>query len=335
MVGDDRLGEIEEKYEGYKAYDRDGEELGTVGGIFVDDTGVEEYIGVKMGFFELRSTLIPIEVVSINERERTVEVAESRERIEDAPTHDDDDEIAPDFESLVRSYFGLETTKPATGRGSHGQHTGSIDEPAPDATSASGDTLRRDHAEAALHAAAPGEREPVGQEEYRDREDGRRAHSTGRGGPDDKEFEDIQDYQSDTIGFPLERQGGSGKPITGDPRVEDMGRRGITEDVGGSGKVEEAERSVGAPAGGPDSREHEDLASMQDVDVERGGSTSYSSESTESHGGGETQETFERPTSEVPGMRGEEGGRVKVNRRIRRAESNESTREESEYRSDW
>ncbi len=393
MDSDDWVGEIEEKYEGYKVYDRDGEELGTVGGIFVDETGREEYIGVKMGFFELRSTLIPIEIVGINERERTVEVAESRERIEDAPTHDDDDEVAPDFQSLIHSYFGLETTKPPTGRGSHGQHTGSIDEPVPDTTSASGDALRRDHAEAALHAAVPGEREPVVQEEYQDREDGRRAHSAGRGdsgvgvagtsreetggrlatqpcdrgyqeteiegrarggepgakgvasdvgehyggggGPDSKEFEYMQDYPSATSGFPLERQGGFGEPVTGDLRAEDMGRRGTNEDVSCSGEVEEAERSIGAPAGGPDSREHEDLKSMQAVDVERGGSTSYSSESTEFHGGGETQETFERPTSEVPGMRGEEGGRVKVTRRIRRAESNESTRDESEYRSDW
>ncbi len=397
MASDDRLGDIEEKYEGYKVYDRDGEELGTVGGIFVDETGREEYVGVKMGFFKLRSTLIPIEVVSINERERTVEVAEPRERIEDAPTHDDDDEITLDFESVIRRYFSLETMELPTGRGSHDQHTGSIGEPDPDTTSSEDDTLRRDHTEAARHAAPPSEREPVGQEEYRDREDGRRARSTrstgrgdpgvgsagtsceetggrpetqpcdpgyqetetegrarggepgtkgvasdvgehfgGRGDPDDKEFEDMQDYPSATSGFPLERQGGFGEPVTGDLRAEDMGRRGSSEDVGSSGGVEEAERRyAGAPAGGSDSREYGDLASMQDVDVERGGSTSYSAESTESHGGGETQETFERPPGEVPSMRGEEGGRVKVRRRIRRAESNKSTREESEYRSDW
>ncbi len=398
MASDDRLGDIEEKYEGYKVYDRDGEELGTVGGIFVDETGREEYVGVKMGFFELRSTLIPIEVVSINERERTVEVAESRERIEDAPTHDDDEDITPDFESVIRRYFSLETMEPPTGRGSHGQHTGSIGEPDPDTTSSEDDTPRRDHTEAARHAAPPSEREPVGQEEYRDREDGRRARSTrstGRGdpgvgsagtsceetggrpetqpgdpgyhetetegrargvelgakgaagdmgehyggrvgGPDDKEFEDMQDYQSATTGFSLEHQGGSGEPVTGGPRVEDTDWRGSSEDVDSAGGVEEAgRRYAGAPAGGPDSREYGDLASMQDVDVERGGSTSYSSESTESHGGGETQETFERAPGEVPGMRGEEGGRVKVRRRIRRAEGNKSTREESEYRSDW
>ncbi len=382
MVGDDRLGEIEEKYEGYKVYDRDGGELGTVGGIFVNETGREEYIGVKMGFFELRSTLIPMEVVSINEREGTIVVAESRERIEDAPTHDDDEEITPDFESVIRRYFSLETTEPPTERGSHGQHTGSIVGPAPDTASARGDTLRRDYTEAARHAAAPGERKPVGQEEYRDCEDGRRALSRGRGDPgvgsaganreevgyqetegrvrggepgargaasgvgehsrgrvgrpDDKEFEDMQDYQSITTSFQPERQGVSGwKPVTGAPRVEDTGRGGTSEDGGSSGEVDEARRSAGALAGGPDSRERGDLASMQDVDGERGGSTSYSSESTESHGGGETQETFERPTSEVPGMRGEEDERAKVSRRVRRTESKESTREESEYRSDW
>jgi len=337
VASDDRLGEFEVKYEGYKVYDRDGEELGTVGGIFAGETGRAEYIGVKMGFFELRSTLIPIEVVSINERERTVEVADSRESVEDAPTHDDDEEITPGFKSVLRRYFSLETVEPPAERGSHGQHTGSIGKPDPDTTSSEDDTLRRDHTEAARPAARPAALpgEPVGQEEYRDREDDRRARTTGRGdpgagsagtnreeagyqeaegrvrgdvgersggyvgGPEDKEFEDMRDYQSATTGSPLERQGGPGEPVTGVPRVEDTDRRGSSEDG------------------------------------ERGGSTSYSSESTEFHGGGETQETFERPTSEVPGMRGEEGGRVKVTRRIRRAASNESTREESEYRSDW
>ncbi|CAA9432511.1 MAG: hypothetical protein AVDCRST_MAG28-1558 [uncultured Rubrobacteraceae bacterium] len=380
MVSDDRLGEIQEKYKGYKIYDRDGEELGTVSDVSVKETDLEEYIGVKMGFFGLRSTLIPLEIVSVNERERAIEIAESRERIENAPTHDDDEDLTPDFESVIRRYFSLETTEYPTGRGSSGQQPGGIDEPDPDATSSEDDAPSSDDTQAERHTALSRKREPVGQQEYRDREDGQRARSTGRGDPgvgsaetsheeagyqeteteararggepeardavgedlvgregghEYREFEDMQDQQSTTTGFPLERRGGPGESVAGDPQVEQTDRRGGREDVGSSGGVDEAGRYADAPAGGSDSRKHGDLASMQDVDKERGGSTSYSSESEESYGGGETEETFERPLDKVTGMWGEESGRAKVRRRVRRTESNKSTREESEYRSDW
>ena len=356
MVSDDRLREIQEKYKGYKIYDRDGEELGTVPDVSVKETDLEEYIGVKMGFFGLRSTLIPLEIVSVNERERAIEIAESIERIENAPTRDDDEDLTPDFESVIRRYFSLDTTEYPTGRGSDSQQPGGTEEPDPDATSSEDDALHSDHTQAERHTALFRKREPVGQQEYRHEEAGYQETETeararggepeardavgedlvGReGGHEYRELEDMQDQQSATTGFPLERRGGPGESVTGDPQVEQTDRRGGREDVGSSGGVDEAGRYADAPAGGSDSRKHGDLASMQDVDGERGGSTSYSSESEESYGGGETEETFERPLDKVTGMWGEESGRAKVRRRVRRTESNKSTREESEYRSDW
>jgi sporulation protein YlmC with PRC-barrel domain len=79
VASEERLRELEEKYEGYKVYDNAGERIGKVDDLFVDDENREEYIGVKTGFFGLKSTLIPMDIVRVNERERTMEVSESKD----------------------------------------------------------------------------------------------------------------------------------------------------------------------------------------------------------------------------------------------------------------
>jgi sporulation protein YlmC with PRC-barrel domain len=109
VASDDRLRELEEKYEDYKVYDNQGEKIGKVDDLFVDETDREEYIGVKMGIFGLKSTLIPMDIVRVNEGERTIEVSESKEHVKDAPSFDDDEDITPDYEDRIRSHFGLES----------------------------------------------------------------------------------------------------------------------------------------------------------------------------------------------------------------------------------
>ncbi|MCA1738306.1 MAG: hypothetical protein LC740_05595, partial [Actinobacteria bacterium] len=81
------------------------------------------------------------------------------------------------------------------------------------------------------------------------------------------------------------------------------------------------------------SQEHGEVAGSQEADIGRGGWTDYSSESMESHGGGETVETLDRIPSEGSGIREEEGGCIRVRPRTRREESSKVTREESEHRS--
>ena len=65
MADDDRLRELEEKYEGYKVYDNAGEKIGKVDDIFVDEQDREEYIGVKMGFFGLLCYMILMDAVCV------------------------------------------------------------------------------------------------------------------------------------------------------------------------------------------------------------------------------------------------------------------------------
>ena len=109
VASEDRLRELEEKYEDYKVYDNRGERIGKVDDLFVDETDREEYIGVKMGFLGLKSTLIPMDIVRVNEGERTIEVSESKAHVRDAPSFDDDEDITPDYEDRIRSHFGLES----------------------------------------------------------------------------------------------------------------------------------------------------------------------------------------------------------------------------------
>jgi sporulation protein YlmC with PRC-barrel domain len=109
VANDDRLRELEEKYEDYKVYDNQGERIGKVDDLFVDETDREEYIGVKMGIFGLKSTLIPMDIVRVNESERTIEVSESKDHVKDAPSFDDDEDITSDYENRIRSHFGLES----------------------------------------------------------------------------------------------------------------------------------------------------------------------------------------------------------------------------------
>ena len=122
MASEDRLRELEEKYEDYKVYDNQGEKIGKVDDLFVDETDREEYIGVKMGFLGLKSTLIPMDIARVNEGERSIEVSESKDHVRNAPSFDDDEDITPDYEDRIRSHFGLESLK--TSQGGHGAYSG-------------------------------------------------------------------------------------------------------------------------------------------------------------------------------------------------------------------
>ncbi len=130
MASEDRLRELEEKYEDYKVYDNQGERIGKVDDLFVDEQDREEYIGVKMGFFGMKSTLIPMDLVRVNEGQRSIEVSDSKDHVKSAPSFDDDEDITPDYEDRIRSYFGLESLGTSEG----GSYSGTDDRDADDDT---------------------------------------------------------------------------------------------------------------------------------------------------------------------------------------------------------
>jgi sporulation protein YlmC with PRC-barrel domain len=109
VASEERLRELEDKYEGYSVYDNRGEKIGKVDDLFIDEEDHEEYIGVKMGFLGRTSTLIPMDIVRVNEADKAVEVSESKDHIKDAPSFDDDEDITPEYEDRIRNHFGLES----------------------------------------------------------------------------------------------------------------------------------------------------------------------------------------------------------------------------------
>jgi hypothetical protein len=110
----------------------------------VDETDREEYIGVKLGLLGRKSTLIPMEIVRVNENDRSVEVSESKDHVKGAPSFDDDEDITPEFEDRIRTYFGLEPIGTSGGYGAYS-----------DTGAAYADPESRDH-ETADHEATGG-----------------------------------------------------------------------------------------------------------------------------------------------------------------------------------
>src|SRR5919202_1367875 len=116
----DRLAELEEQYAGYEVYDRDGEKIGRVDHLFVDENDRLKYIGVKMGFLGARSTLIPMDIVRVNDRRQLVEVEADKDAIKEGPTFGDDREITVEFEQRVLNYYESETERLSAERGVYG-----------------------------------------------------------------------------------------------------------------------------------------------------------------------------------------------------------------------
>jgi hypothetical protein len=122
VASEERLRELEEKYEGYTVYDNQGSRIGKVDDLFIDEADREEYIGVKMGFLGRKSTLIPMDIVRVNEADRAIEVSESKDHVKDAPSFDDDEDITHEYEERIRSHFGLQSQGSS---GTSGSYSGS------------------------------------------------------------------------------------------------------------------------------------------------------------------------------------------------------------------
>jgi hypothetical protein len=110
----DRFTAIEDTFAGYTVYDQSYERIGKVDDLFVDENDNPEYIGVKMGFLGTRSTLIPMDMVRVNDERQLVEVAADKDTVKAGPTFDDDKDITPEFENEVYSYYGLQRAEPVT-----------------------------------------------------------------------------------------------------------------------------------------------------------------------------------------------------------------------------
>jgi len=115
---------VEDRYAGYTVYDNAGSKVGKVDDLFLDENDNPEYIGVKMGFLGTRSTLIPMEVATVDESSGAINLSTDKETAKNGPSFDDDREITPEYEDEVRSYYGLGAAAGGGERGSYGDYGG-------------------------------------------------------------------------------------------------------------------------------------------------------------------------------------------------------------------
>jgi hypothetical protein len=108
VSGADPFAELKNSSDEYAVYDSHYERIGKVDDVLLDDLDQVTYVGVKMGFFGTNSTLIPVELVRVNDRRHLIEIAESKETIRHAPHFGQDETISPELEDRVRTYFGME-----------------------------------------------------------------------------------------------------------------------------------------------------------------------------------------------------------------------------------
>jgi len=124
----DRFTAVEEQYSGYTVRDQGGEKIGKVDDLFLDQNDQPEYVGVKMGFFGTKSTLIPMDVCTVDKDRGFIEVNQPKGKVKDGPNFDDDSQITPDYERRVREYYGLSAAEGSEERGSYGGYYDDSDE---------------------------------------------------------------------------------------------------------------------------------------------------------------------------------------------------------------
>jgi uncharacterized protein (TIGR02271 family) len=120
----DRFTALEDRFAGYTVYDANGEKIGKVDDLFVDENDQPEYIGVKMGLLGMSSTLIPWQLVTVDEASGRIDVSVDKDTAKNGPAFDDDKEITPEFEQQVSSYYGLQRADSAAERGAYGTYYG-------------------------------------------------------------------------------------------------------------------------------------------------------------------------------------------------------------------
>lgn len=116
---DERFGELKRAYREYKVCDEHYEKLGKVEEVLVDAAGEPLYVGIRLSLLKPEATLLPMELARVNDKRRLIEVARPKYDVEHAPTLEEHEEITPEFEDGVRSYFGLPDRWDARGSTAH------------------------------------------------------------------------------------------------------------------------------------------------------------------------------------------------------------------------
>ncbi len=101
---------------GTAAVDRDGDKLGKVGEVYLDDeTGRPEWATVNTGLFGTKETFVPLAQAELSGGQ--VRFPYEKSMVKDAPKVDTDGHLSPQEEQELYRYYGVGTTGQTTGQG--------------------------------------------------------------------------------------------------------------------------------------------------------------------------------------------------------------------------
>lgn len=98
-----------EGYHGWPVLDASGSRAGRVDELYEDRAGRPRYIGMKAGLFGGSQTLLPADLVTIDEEAQEIRTDWTKERIKGAPRHDGDEPITPELQRMVYEHLGRRT----------------------------------------------------------------------------------------------------------------------------------------------------------------------------------------------------------------------------------
>jgi hypothetical protein len=163
---EENSGGLSAECRGWELRDREGEKIGKVDEVFVDDNDRPEYLGVKMGLLGSKLTLLPADIVQADGEGRLIEVSASRDLVKDAPVLASNEEITAERERGIRDHFGLDS---GSSEGTQQDQEGDTSEISPDyrrdadeeqGTRASNRDTGSDNERQTEKGGATGEREP-------------------------------------------------------------------------------------------------------------------------------------------------------------------------------
>jgi len=110
---------------GRDAYGSDGDKIGRVGQVFLDDqTGKPDFATVNTGLFGMSESFVPLADATVTDEGLSVPF--TKDRVKDAPNvNPDDGHLSEEDEQTLFEYYGLGSGAPA---GRHHDETGDVDD---------------------------------------------------------------------------------------------------------------------------------------------------------------------------------------------------------------
>ena len=100
-----------DRYHGWPVLDAGGQHVGDVDALYEDGHGRPRYLGLAAGLFGGSHTLLPVDLVELDEDAQAVRTPWTRARIKSAPRYDGDEPFDAEMHRAVRDHLGRDVAR--------------------------------------------------------------------------------------------------------------------------------------------------------------------------------------------------------------------------------